>query len=178
MGRLFHALLTLCVLTGLQFSAVSAQQPESADAESSGTAAKPIEEISVTGQRSLARLRLRIDQKQTEIFNFFNDNNSSDRMDIICRSRRATGTNILKKECEPRFLRDLRVEKTRDQNLGIGVPFTQYDLVGLSAQDFVWLQNEMLVLMSKNKEFAKILADLVDLSENLEIETSSLFGNK
>ena len=84
----------------------------------------------------------------------------------------------MKRECEPRFLRNLRVEKTRDQIMGIGVSFTQRDLVGLSAQDFENLQNEMLSLMSTIPEFSDALADLVDLSEDYEAQRKALFGDE
>ena len=70
------------------------------------------------------------------------------------------------------------MEKTRDQRLGIGVGFTQGDLVGLSAQDFENLQNEMLSLMSTNPEFSDALAELVDLSENYEAQREALFGDE
>ena len=56
--------------------------------------------------------------------------------------------------------------------------FTQRDLVGLSAQDFENLQNEMLSLMSTNPEFSDALAELVDLSENYEAQREALFGDE
>ena len=155
---------------------VSSQETESSDEVT--PSAKLIEEISVIGQRTLSRLHLRITEKEDEIYAFFNANNSSDRMDIICTKRRPTDTNILLRECEPRFIKNLRVEKTRDQRMGIGVGFTQGDLVGLSTQDFENLQNEMLSLISINPEFSDALADLVDLSENYEAQRQALFGNE
>ena len=154
---------------------VSSQETESSDEVT--VSDRPIEEISIVGQRSLSRLRLRVRETENEIYAFFNDNNSSDRFDIICTNRRPTGTYIMKRECEPRFLKNLRVEKTRDQIMGIGVSFTQGDLVGLSAQDFENLQNEMLSLMSTNPEFAEKLAELVNLSEDYETQRKTIFDN-
>ena len=81
---------------------------------------------------------------------------------------------MLKRECEPRFLKQLRVEKARDVRMGIGVGYSQLDLVGLSAQDFKNLQNEILALMASNKEFARYLADLVDLTENYETNSKAM----
>ena len=72
---------------------VSSQESESSDEIT--PSAQPIEEISVIGQRTLSRLHLRITEMEDEIYAFFNANNSSDRMDIICTRRRPTGTNIL-----------------------------------------------------------------------------------
>ena len=83
----------------------------------------------------------------------------------------------MKRECEPRFLKNLRVEKTRDQIMGIGVSFTQRDLVGLSAQDFENLENEMLLLISTNPEFAEKMAELVNVSEDYEAQRKAMFDN-
>ena len=69
------------------------------------------------------------------------------------------------------------MEKTRDQIMGIGVSFTQRDLVGLSAQDFENLQNEMLSLISANPEFAEKMAELVYLSEDYEAQRKAMFDD-
>lgn len=178
MGRLVKKLIIMCFLIGSFMPVSSAQEAEALDTAVTKSTPKPIEEITVVGQRSLARLQLRIEEKKAEIYSFFNDQNSSNRMDIICRKRRATGTFILKRECEPRFLTALRVEKTRDARMGIGVGFNQYDLVGLSAQDFEKLQNEMLALMAANEDFAKRLADLAELSENYDAHRKAMWGEQ
>ena len=168
MDRFLQTLSITCILMGLTATVVFSQEPDSTDTKKTASVERPIEEITVVGQQSLTRLRLRMDEKEAEIYNLFNANNSSRRMDIICTKRRPTGTYMLKRECEPRFLKQLRVEKARDARMGIGVGYSQLDLVGLSAQDFKNLQNEILALMASNKEFARYLADLVDLTENYE----------
>ena len=61
--------------------------------------------------------------------------------------------------------------------MGIGVSFTQRDLVGLSAQDFENLENEMLLLISTNPEFAEKMAELVNLSEDYETQRKTMFDN-
>lgn len=176
MDWLLQTMSIPCILIGLTGAAVSAQEPDSADMDNIASTSKPIEEITVVGQMSLAGLQFRIHKKEAEIYSFFNANNSSPRMDIICTKRRPTGTHLLKKECEPRFLKQLRVEKARDGRMGIGVGYSQLDLVGWSAQDFENLQNEILALMAKNKEFARYLADLVVLTEDYETHREAMFG--
>jgi len=174
MGRFLQILCIPCILMGLTATVVFAQELDSTDMKNTASVERPIEEITVVGQQSLTRLRLRMDEKEAEIYNLFNANNSSRRMDIICTKRRPTGTYMLKRECEPRFLKQLRVEKARDARMGIGVGYSQLDLVGLSAQDFKNLQNEILALMASNKEFARYLADLVDLTENYETNSKAM----
>lgn len=127
------------------------------------------------GQRSLARLRLRINEKENEIFSFFNAQNSSSRMDIVCSKRRPTGTYIMKRECEPRFMKSLRAEMARGMLLGTGIGFSQRDLVEFSTRDFEMLQNEMTDLMASSQEFARSLADLADLAENYEAHRKAMF---
>jgi len=174
MDRFLQTLSITCILMGLTATVVFSQEPDSTDTKKTASVERPIEEITVVGQQSLTRLRLRMDEKEAEIYNLFNANNSSRRMDIICTKRRPTGTYMLKRECEPRFLKQLRVEKARDARMGIGVGYSQLDLVGLSAQDFKNLQNEILALMASNKEFARYLADLVDLTENYETNSKAM----
>jgi len=176
MNRFLQAVLPFCVIFSLACTTVSAQEASTSDEVA--VPPKPIEEITVVGQQSLSRLRLRITEKEDEIFSFFNDNNSSRRMDIICTKRRPTGTYMMKRECEPRFMRERRVELTRDARQGIGVGFTQGDLAGMLAQEFEKLQNEMLTLMLTNKEFAEALADLADLAENHDSHKSVMFGDE
>jgi hypothetical protein len=134
MMRFLHKLSIPCILLGLMTSIVSAQMSD---------------------------LRFRISEIETEIYNFFNSNNSSPRLDIICTKRTPTGTHLLIRECEPRFLKQLRVEKTRDLRMGIGAGYNKLDLVRWSAQDFEKLQNEM-------NEFARLLTALSQLNENYE----------
>ena len=185
MGRVSSApVFILCLASG----AILAQDDTGSaepTAEADGTTTtsifnlppRTIEEITVVGQRSLARLRLRIDEKSDEIYSFFNDNNSDDRFDIICTRRRPTGSHILNRECEPKFLRDRRVQLTRDYLLGVGIPFDQYDLVGETAGDYEKLQDEMLQMMTENKEFASNLADLADLTANYLAHRRAMFGD-
>ena len=176
MIRLLHKLFIPCILIGLTTSTVSAEQSDSTGTTITASTPRPIEEITVVGQKSLARLRLRIVEKEAEIYNFFNANNSSPRLDIICTKRRPTGTHLLKRECEPRFLKQLRVEKTRDGRMGIGAGYNQLDLVGWSAQDFENLQNEMLALIASSNDFSRQLATLVELTENYETQHKARLG--
>ena len=178
MGRLLRSLLIFCFLIGPATTASSAEESGAPGTTATIPAPGPIEEITVIGQRSLALLRRRIIEKEEEIYSFFNAQNTSDRLDIICTRRRPTGTYIKKRECEPRFLKALRVEKTRDARTGIGVWFDQYDLVRWSAQDFEKLQNEMLALMTSNKEFAEKVADLGYLTENYEAHREAMFSSQ
>jgi hypothetical protein len=166
------------MLIGWTFSTVSAQQSDPSDAPVATSSARPIEEILVNNDISLSQLQIRISEKEEEIFSFFNANNSSDRMDIDCYQRKPVGSNIAKRVCEPKFLTNLRVEKTRDARMGIGVDFIERDLVELAAQDFNQLQNEMFSLRSLHKVFSDALDTLADLAATYEAEKKTIFNDK
>lgn len=136
---------------------------------------RPIEEITVVGQQSLFRLRRRIVEKEDEIFAFFNDNNSSDRMDILCSNRASTGTYIQRRVCEPRFFKEHRSFQARGFRQGFNSLYTNDDLLFEMQGNFDKLQNEMNALMLENEEFASKLADLADLTENYEAHRSEMF---
>lgn len=128
----------------------------------------------VTAQETLSALQLRIADMEAEIFSFFNANNSSNRMNIDCYSRKPIGSNIARKTCEPKFLTDLRVQKTRDAQTGIGVDFVERDLVQLAAQDFEQLQQEMMTLKAENKLFSDALDELAELAAEYEARKAGL----
>jgi hypothetical protein len=138
---------------------------------------RPIEEITVVGQQSLARLGRLVVDKEDEIFAFFNENNSADKFDIICKRERKTGSYISRRVCEPKFLRDFRGEKAREFRLGFGVYLNQRELVELAGEDFEQLQNEMTEMMRTHKEYSDALADLTDLSENYESHRVEYFSD-
>ena len=166
--------LAVCSLIGMAFSTVSAQQSDSSDAPIATPGTGFTEEIIVIGKESLSQLKFRIKENEEAIFSFFNANNSSNRMNIDCYQRKPVGSNIAKRVCEPKFLTDLRVEKTRDARMGIGVNFLERDLVSLSAQDFYQLQNEMLSLSAKHKEFSDALEALADLVASYDDQMNAI----
>jgi len=139
------------------------------------TQPRAIEEITVIGQQSLFRLRRRIVEKEEEIFAFFNANNNSDRMDIICDKRAQTGTHISRRVCEPRFFKDLRSDMARGFRRGFNTFYSHRDLVYEAEPDFEKLQNEMLSVMTVNSDFAEMLVDLVDLSDNYKAHQAEIF---
>ena len=155
----------------------SSEQPLVDDSVQRDKSSRPIEEITVTRQQSLVLLlgRLIVD-KQEEIFAFFNENNSSDKFDIICKRRTAIRTYISSRVCEPKFFSDFRGHKTREARRGFGLYHSERELVELSGEEFEKLQNEMTEMMLKHKEYSDALADLADLSENYESQRVERFS--
>ncbi len=178
MSRLLLTILASCCLCTLVVPVLSAQEADTSNTPPSreiNTQPRPIEEITVIGQQSLFRLRRRIKEKEEEIFAFFNANNSSDRMDIICDKRAPTGTFIPRRVCEPRFLKGLRSEMAGGALRGFNNYYSQGDLIYEAEPDFEKLQNELLSVMVTNKDFAEMLGDLADMSDNYDAHREELF---
>jgi len=154
----------------------SLEQPSVNESVAKDKAPRRIEEITVVGQQSLARFNRLIVEKQDQIFAFFNENNSSDKFDIICKREKKIGSHITYRVCEPKFLRVLRVEKTRDARMGFGMYLNQRELVEEAGQEYEQLQNEMTEMMRTHKEYSDALADLTDLSENYESHRIDYFS--
>jgi|TARA_B100000315_G_scaffold224043_1_gene229291 hypothetical protein len=187
--------LVLVLLLAFSTSVVIAQEPDSSSAQSTidteqggeistGTAEpvqqtsspRPIEEITVVGQQSLFRLRRLVIEKEDEVFAYFNANNSSNRMDIICGKRVATGTYVPRRVCEPRFLKNLRSYEARSWRRGFTTTsYSQQDLLFESKGDFDQLQSEINELMLSSEEFANILADYADLTDNYAAHRAAMF---
>ena len=154
----------------------SSEQPLVDDSVQRDKSSRPIEEITVTRQQSLVLLGRLIVDKQEEIFAFFNENNSSDKFDIICKRRTAIRAYISSRVCEPKFFSDFRGHKTREARRGFGLYHSERELVELSGEEFEKLQNEMTEMMLKHKEYSDALADLADLSENYESQRVERFS--
>jgi hypothetical protein len=174
MIRLSQLLLFINLLTATSLSTAQ----DSDNTNNNGKVApstSEITEITVVSEESLNNLRALIEEAEDEIYAFFNANNSSKKMDIVCSDRRPTGSNMLKRECEPRFLNDLRIMKTRESRIGAGIRFDQEDLVEWSKADFETLQKEMVGLMAQHKDFADRLAELSQLAATYAAQSKELF---
>ena len=156
------------MLSLIGMPAATAQSDAQSTGDEQTNVRRPLEQITIVGQRSLRRLRMQIENKQDEIFAFFNANNSSDRFDILCETRRLTGTHIRSRECEPRFLKDLRVDRTRQFRMGFNTNPGHRELVELAAEDYDRLQQEMARLIQAHPAFATHMAELAVLQQGLE----------
>ncbi|MEX2132490.1 MAG: hypothetical protein WD772_13490 [Pseudohongiellaceae bacterium] len=74
----------------------------------------PIEEITIVGERTLLTMRHQIEREEENLYSLFNDLNSSDDMDIICRMVKKRLSHISERVCEPMFLTKQRTESNRN----------------------------------------------------------------
>lgn len=107
---LFITLAVSCLLC----TPGSAQDDEPLPAPQGGDqAAPPIEEITVVGEKTLLNMRQEIEREEENLYRLFNDLNSSDEMDILCRYQKRRLSHISERVCEPAFLKRQRTESNQ-----------------------------------------------------------------
>ena len=186
-GKIFIHVLILSASTCLY-----GQEDENADPnqESQQTASqRPIEEIQVTGERTLLTMRNEIIREEENLYRIFNELNSHDRFDIKCKTERRLGSAILIRNCYPRFFTDLRetensvgLSQLRQDGvdsalfaLGVSQLKTDREIRELAAGDYQALSEEMLRIASENPDYLNILMKVADLKANYEAARKERF---
>ena len=190
-GKIFIHVLILSASTCLY-----GQEDENADPnqESQQTASqRPIEEIQVTGERTLLTMRNEIIREEENLYRIFNELNSHDRFDIKCKVERRTWSYILARNCYPKFFTDLRraensfgLSELRQAfsddgvdpalfNMGMGKIKNDRQIRELAAGDYQALSEEMLRIASENPDYLNILMKVADLKANYEAARKERF---
>ena len=190
-GKIFIHVLILSASTCLY-----GQEDENADPnqESQQTASqRPIEEIQVTGERTLLTMRNEIIREEENLYRIFNELNSHDRFNIKCKTERRTWSYILARNCYPRFFTDLRrAENSFAQSelrqafgpdgvdsalfdMGMAKMKNDRQIRELAAGDYQALSEEMLRIASENPDYLNILMKVADLKANYEAAQKERF---
>ncbi len=84
-------------------------------AENSDSEAEEIDEVTVIGARPLADLRREITLAEDRMYAIFNELNTDDGYDIICKKETRIGSQIPKRVCLARMYRERRSEAAMDE---------------------------------------------------------------
>jgi hypothetical protein len=144
---------------------------------------RPIEEVEVIGERTLLNLQIEIRNQEVEMYNIFNDLNSTDDFDVNCRNVTHTGTLIPTWECDAGFMTRMRFQNTQD--------FLQFGFVPKTDEELYWenrdkveaLNAEMIALAKENPALAEAMLELHAKRQRMEEmqqakreETRGFFG--
>lgn len=69
---------------------------------------KGIERIEVLGQQTMPQLERAFEQQRFAFLELYNSINEVAKFDMICSTVKQTGSQIARKECEPRYLKSFR----------------------------------------------------------------------
>jgi len=162
-----HAVYLTALLAALAGTSLSAMAAPAADG-----AGQPIEEITVTGQRSLLALHLKVSEAEDAMFALYNELNTDDQYDIVCKVEIRVFSHIRQKSCVPRYARDALMEEA--QNLVRGQP-------GIPARAVLGYQAPRLdakfqEMVGKSPELFAAVARHYELNEAWRLRRKTYFG--
>ena len=198
LNKVFRSKFLLYLLIGVIPVCLYGQEDENADPDQESqenVSQRPIEEIQVTGERTLLTMRNEIIREEENLYRIFNELNSHDRFDIKCKVERRTWSYILARNCYPKFFTDLRraensfaLSEFRQAfsddgvdpalfNMGMGKIKNDRQIRELAAGDYQALSEEMLRIASENPEYLRILMKVADLKADYQAAREERFGS-
>jgi hypothetical protein len=84
MSRLLRAIGIISSLIGITFSTAQTKDTGSSASKEQDVETRPIEEITVLGERTFFTLRLEIEAAEAEVYGLFNELNTNDDFDFKC----------------------------------------------------------------------------------------------
>lgn len=187
--------LTLFLLLGCYTSNASSQEPASLDASGSQKSPRPLEEITVVGERTLLTMRYQIRREEDNLYRLFNELNGSDEFDIKCRMvKRAS--HIPRRECEPRFVTRARsanaimglaemrggvedpATNTISLERGLSLIATESELGEQEGNKFDAMNAQMLQLALENPDYLNALMRVNALKIEFDAKWQETFGKK
>ena len=140
-----------------------AGQPQSCQAgvftpSGSSSPKQSVEEVNVYGQKPTDLFRMLL-QSDRQIYDFFNDWNTDDRFDMVCRKQARIGSQIRYQVCKPRFVKQAESMAAED------LPDTGFFNVNQAKmQRLRQLQRELMAeLANENPEFMEFLKERGEL---------------
>lgn len=189
--------LLSCMLFPLQaLLAQDASTPLETNAVPPQSSERNIEQITVTGQRTLLSMRNTIDRMEEDMYRTFNDLNSSDDLDIFCISETRTTSHIIQRKCEPVFLTNLKKENAQsavaqirnaytDEGLDFalleyGLDFIESEktLQSLASAQYEKLGQEMLRIAQENPEISAAMLRIGELKAEYEAARKQKFSSE
>ena len=119
MSRLLRAIGIISFLMGITYSTAQTQDTGSPASKEQDVQTRPIEEITVLGERSFFTLRLEIEAAEAEVYGLFNELNTNDDFDFKCTREAYTGSHIKRRRCMAAYLREAQAENTQNYLNGI-----------------------------------------------------------
>ena len=175
-----RTILTALCLTAMVIPFSFAQDQDSSTVSDVESASRPIEEISVFGERTIFTLRLEIESAETEVYGLFNELNSDDDFDVKCVKEVFVGSHFSRRVCMADYLRkeQARNAQISERGLGIDTLLTLDQVKGDVRQKTLAMEAEMLNLAQENPAFFEAIRKLTELVGILEVrkeENSSFF---
>ena len=163
MSRLLRAIGIISFLMGITYSTAQTQDAGSSASKEQDAQTRPIEEITVLGERTFFTLRLEIEAAEAEVYGLFNELNTNDDFDFKCTREAYTGSHIKRRRCMAAYLREAQAENTQNYLKGIDTRLSLSEVEGEVHQQTLAMEAEMAQLALDNPEFLQVLRELAEL---------------
>ena len=163
MSRLLRAIGIISFLMGITYSTAQTQDTGSPASKEQDVQTRPIEEITVLGERSFFTLRLEIEAAEAEVYGLFNELSTNDDFDFKCTREAYTGSHIKRRRCMAAYLREAQAENTQNYLKGIDTRLSLSEVEGEVHQQTLAMEAEMTQLALDNPEFSQALRKLAEL---------------
>ncbi|MES2604008.1 MAG: hypothetical protein V4603_03665 [Pseudomonadota bacterium] len=150
-------------------SAAQGQAPEN-NLDSQG---RPIEQIDITGRKTMIALQVEINNAEIRMFNLFNQLNDVREFEISCQAVMITGSRIAERECVPMYMKRMRFRNVENFLFtDLTPPQVNEKPSGGWAMDLKGVQDSEQLLWFKNQpktrafttKFQELAADHADLA--------------
>jgi len=162
----------LCaMLLALPASAMEAPPPHNDD---------PVDEVTVIGQRTILALRLQMEAAQEEVHLLYNELNTNDAYDIICKTTDRYYSKIKDKQCKPQFAWDARAQEGQDfarQIKGEGFVQGAPSNYQIALQE-PGLREQFIEALRNSPELFDAIVKHAQLMEQLQQAQSTYFGDE
>lgn len=163
-------------LTLAAFQLAQAQEGASVDGSASGQAAGPVEEVIVTGQRTLRSLVNEAARETEAFYGRLNEVLDNDDFRIRCRVEYPAGSNIATRVCRMRYQEELQSRLALSQVQGIGTNEagelvfngTEYDVMPEAMRMQRQFEEEVLQAVNTDLELNQSVVRLLQLKAAVE----------
>jgi hypothetical protein len=167
--------LTALLTVLFSFPVLAMEAPLDVPASAAG-----VEEIEVIGQRNLLALRMQVEAAQEEVHLLFNDLNTDDDYDIVCKFQERYFSKMKEKICMPQYAWDIRAEEGRtfaDKVQGIASAETAPANLKIDYSE-PRLKEQMIEALRNSPELFDAIVKHATLMEELSNAQETYFGDE
>lgn len=164
-SRPLKAFSIVCAISMTSLGAIAQSQDED------------IETVTVYGQRTLPYIQKQIQKTQMKFYDELNALNTISKFDLICERKSAKGSRIVKRSCEPRFLKDTRAQLVQDNltrrgKRGLTNLPTKEELKMATKEDQIAYQKHIQSILLANEGVRETFVDLQNLVAKYQKRTA------
>ncbi|MES2604782.1 MAG: hypothetical protein V4603_07585 [Pseudomonadota bacterium] len=141
-----------------------------------------VEEIEITGKRTLLTFRMEMQQAEDHMFNLFNSLNSSNKLDLTCEQQTRALSHIKQRSCNRRYIEEARMDEIQ-LAMFLGIPAkSDLQIWNENAQNHRQFSAELKALAEQHPEMLAAIIDVVEkrkryAEEQRERSSTGLLGN-